>query len=80
MENFGLVERSDQEEWGKLGALAEAIPANEKTGEQLTREDGEEMREGRREGTGKEVEHARDMKAGKNKEEERRMKPRRRKK
>jgi hypothetical protein len=38
------------------------------------------MREGRREGTGKEVEHTRDRKAENNKEEERRMKPRRRKK
>jgi hypothetical protein len=30
MGNYGPVERSDQEEWGKLGPLAEATPANAK--------------------------------------------------
>ena len=64
--------------WGHWRSLHRPM---QKTGEQLTGKDGEEtMREGRREGTGKEVEHARDRKAEKNKEEEKRMKPRRRKK
>ena len=30
MDNYGLVERLDQEEWGKLGPLAEATTANAK--------------------------------------------------
>ena len=30
MENYGLTERSDQEEWGKLGPLAEPTPTNAK--------------------------------------------------
>ena len=30
MENYGLTEGSDQEEWGKMGPLAEPTPANAK--------------------------------------------------
>ncbi len=30
IENYGLTEDSDQEEWGKMGPLAEPTPANAK--------------------------------------------------
>jgi hypothetical protein len=30
LDNYGLVERSDHEEWGKMGPLAEATPVNAK--------------------------------------------------
>ncbi len=37
MDNYGLTERSEQEEWAKLGPLAEPTPANaKKTGERRT--------------------------------------------
>ena len=48
MRNYGLREGSEQEEWQKLGPVAQPTPTNEKNKGQQKEEDEEEMKEGGR--------------------------------
>ena len=80
MENYGLTDSSDKEEWGKFGPLAEPTPADAKTEERRTEEEGGEMREATLEGEEKEAPNARDMTGAMIMEEGRRGKTQRQRK
>ena len=76
MQNHGLREGSEQEEWLRLGPLAEPTPANAKNRGAAKRRRRRGDEEGRREETGSE----KSRKATGNKEEGEKMKLWRRKK
>jgi hypothetical protein len=74
MQNHGLREGSEQEEWQRLGPLAQPTPANKRTGEQHTEGDEEETNEGGRTKTEETQGSMRSTKATWNRGERERMK------